>query len=484
MKNFGKSYLPLFAALCVAGPAAARVELPAQLGNHAVLRQKTDVNLWGTARPGATVTATPSWSGTPSTVTADSAGRWQLTVATPAASYIPVSITVSDGDGPAAVMDDVLIGEVWFCSGQSNMEMPLRGFWTQPIEGAADEIARAHRVKGIRMVTIPKRMAYEKMDTVSGSWQKPDAVTAPEFSALGWFFAKELNELLDVPVGIIACAYGGSKAEGWLPEEILAGYDDFDYNAERADTAMNNWERTGVMYNAMMHPLRRYTVSGMLWNQGESNVGRHATYAVHLNDMVENWRRDHGDSGARLPFFQVEIPGWNYGNPDGIDAALLRESQHKAAAMIPNSGIVCAADLVYDYEVKDIHARQKRPLGERMARQVAEKVYGIPGMPWRCPEFAGMEIGGNKATLSFTDAFEGLWPNSTSLPGFEVAGDDGVFHPATAIVPLQTRVIELTSPDVAEIKHVRYAFRNFSPSRVFNHLGLPLVPFRTDNFSK
>jgi len=465
-------------------PAHARVVMPAQLGDHAVLQQQTDVNLWGLAKPGSTVTATPSWTDKASTAKADKAGRWKLTVATPAASYTPVSINVSDGDGPAAEMKDVLIGEVWFCSGQSNMEMPLRGFWTQPVEGAADEIAHAHLYKSIRVVTIPKRKAYEKTDTVSGSWKVANSVNAPEFTALGWFFAKELNALLDVPVGLVSCAYGGSKAEGWLPEEILAGYTDFDYNREKADTAMNDWERIGVMYNAMMYPVRNYTVRGMIWNQGESNVGRHATYPLHLADMVENWRRDHGDTQARLPFYQVEIPGWDYSNPDATDAAFLRESQHKAAEIIPNSGIVCAADLVYDWEVKDIHARQKRPIGERMARQVAETTYGLEGMPWRGPVFNRIETEGNKAILHFDNAWEGLSPNNTPLPGFEVAGADGVYHPATAIAPINTRVIEVSSPEVSEVKNVRFGFKNFSPSRVFNLYGLPLVPFRTDNFDR
>ncbi len=186
--------------LALAPAAMARVEMPAQLGDNAVLQQQADVRLWGRAKAGSQVEIAPSWTSSKTVVKAGSDGRWQATVATPAASYTPYEITVTDGDGPAATMKNVLVGEVWIASGQSNMEMPLRGFWTQPIEGAQEEIVFSGEWKNrVRMATVPKRRSYTVMDTVSGSWQVPSPGTTPEFSALAWHFAKSLNRILDVP---------------------------------------------------------------------------------------------------------------------------------------------------------------------------------------------------------------------------------------------------------------------------------------------
>ena len=219
------------------------------------------------------------------------------------------------------------------------------------------------------------------------------------------------------------------------------------------DSALAEYERINVMYNAMLHPLIGYTIRGFLWNQGESNVGRHSTYPAHQRDMVNEWRTKW--NLGELPFYFVEIPGWNYDNPEGNNAAFFRECQHKAAEITPSSEIVCTADLVYPFEVDDIHARKKKEIGERLAFMAAGKTYGIKGMPTGYPRYKSMEINGS----------------------------DRIFRPAIARENPQTLRIEVERPaGVDEIKSVRYNFKNFAIGKVFNVLGLPLVPFRTDDW--
>lgn len=475
------SYISFFLASLITFPAAASITLPDIVGDNMVVQQNADARLWGWATPGSEIVVSSSWNpGKTIKAVAASNGRWDVELPTTAASYAPQSIYIK-GDGSDITINNVLVGEVWFCSGQSNMEMPLRGFWTQPIEGAAQAIAYSGKYPGIRVATVPKRASYTPQDRVESPWKESKPENAAEFSALAYFFARSLTDILDVPVGIIACAYGGSKVEGWQSRQQLAQYPEWDVDKEAADSSINEWERINVMYNAMLHPLIGYTIKGFLWNQGESNVGRHATYPEHQRDMVKEWR-DKWNLGE-LPFYFVELPGWNYDNPDANNAAFFRECQHKAAEITPNSGIVCTSDLVYPYEVNDIHARKKKEIGERLAFMAAARTYGINGVPYQYPTFKSMTVDGDKAVLTFDNAWNGFTPN-TELEGFEAAGADRVFHPAIAKENPNTLNIEISCPEAGEIKAVRYNFKNFAIGKVFDLMGMPLVPFRSDDWDE
>ncbi len=460
-------------------PSAAKIELPDIVGTNMVLQQNTDAKLWGWATPGKVVTVTGSWNPEIKvTGKADSKGRWEVKLPTPEASFEPYTVNVK-GDGSDITLDNVLVGEVWFCSGQSNMEMPLRGFWTQPVEGALEAIAYSGKYPGIRVAKVPKEKAYTPQDRVTSPWKESKPENAGEFTALGYFFAQSLSDILNVPVGIIDCSYGGSKVEGWQSREQLDSYPEWDVDKEAADTTLQDYERINIMYNSMLHPLIGYTVKGFLWNQGESNVGRESTYPTHLKDMVTDWRAKWGL--GEIPFYFVEIPGWDYGNPDNNNAAYFRECQNNAAKIIPNSGIVCTSDLVYPFEVNDIHARKKKEIGQRLSFMAADKTYGIKGIHSDSPKYKSMEIVGDKAILSFDNAWDGFYPHH-NMEGFEAAGADRVFHKAEAICNPQTLKIEVTCPEVGKIEAVRYNFKNFAVGKVHNMLGLPLVPFRTDNW--
>ena len=468
----------IFAASLLAMPllAQAEVTLPDIIGNNMVLQQQADAKIWGWATPGKEITVKNSWNKTVSKVKAADDSRWEASIPTPTASFDPQTIIIS-GDGSAITLDNVLIGEVWLASGQSNMEMPLRGFWTQPVEGAAQAIAYSGKYPGIRFATIPKKGSYTPQDKVETEWKVSCPANAGEFSAVAYFFARSMSDVLNVPVGIISCAYGGSKVEGWQSREQLDQYPEWDVAAEQADPDIRQWKRINVMYNAMLNPVVGYTVKGFIWNQGESNVGRENTYAQHFADMVSLWRQRWNND--KLPIYQVEIPGWNYGDPDADSAAKLREAQHRAAAITPNCGIVCTSDLLYPYELEDIHACRKQEIGERLAFMALNRTYGIGGIPCDYPTFQSMTVDGNKATLTFTNADNGFTPNDV-LEGFEVAGADGVFHPANATEEYNTRNIIVSSDTVNPIVNVRYCFKNFAIGKVHNLMGLPLIPFRTD----
>ncbi len=256
-------------SMTLAALSVQAVELPDIISDNAVLQQNTKARLWGWARPGRKVTVTPSWDGKSYTAKADSkTGRWDVNVDTPEASFTPWTVTFDDGESPKTI-SNVLIGEVWFCSGQSNMEMPLRGFGIQPIEGAGEAIAYSGKYPHIRMANVPKRQEYDKPERVEGKWNVSSPAKAAEFSALAYFFARSLSDIINTPVGIINCAYGGSKLESWLPKEMLDTYPGYDMEAERTgEKTVDPWYRIGVLYNGMLHPLAGYTIKGFLWNQG------------------------------------------------------------------------------------------------------------------------------------------------------------------------------------------------------------------------
>ncbi|MDE7123781.1 MAG: sialate O-acetylesterase [Alistipes sp.] len=471
MKRFYALLASLLVAVC---GAQAGLRVPQIIGDAMVLQQRCDATLWGWADPGSRITIRTSWSDAPVAVRADAAGRWQAAVATPAASRAPQRVTITDGR-TTIVCDDVLIGEVWFCSGQSNMEMPLDGFWNQPVEGANDDIARSGRLAGVRMVTVPHVMASVPQEEVGGAWQRCSPATSPRFSATAFYFARLLDEVLDLPVGIIHCSWGGSTVEGWMPGDLVAGYGDVNL-ADTTRTGCDDCLRPTVMYNAMLHPLHRYAIRGFLWYQGCSNVGRHETYAARQAAMTARWRALRGSD--ELPFYFVEIAPYDYGGADA--GALLREAQHAAARMIPASGIVSTADLVRPHERGCIHPSRKREVGERLAFLALNRTYGLAGIACDSPTFREMErCDDGSAVLSFDHAESGF-AFAGEIEGFEAAGADGRFRPAQARLLFDERRIRVALPDGEPVAAVRYCFRDWAPAQLWSCRGLPLVPFRTD----
>ena len=472
------------AAAAAGCQASFALELPDQLGDHAVLQQQSDAKLWGWAKPGAEITASPSWSKKTVKTKADASGRWSLSVATLAASYQPYSIKFTEGK-ESLTINDILIGEVWLAAGQSNMEMPMRGFNSQPVEGAGADVARSGALRDkVRMAYVVRGDKYEPQERIGGKWMVSSPENTAEFSAQGFYFARELNELIDVPVGILCVSYGGTQIEGWLPRDILERYG-YNPDAEPEIKELAPAYFYTTKYYSMLYPLIGYTIKGFLWNQGESNILNPDNYAQLLTEMVARWRSDWGDKDNSLSFYQTENPPFGWFNPGGLPAALVREQQNKAVDMIPNSGITCTNDLVYPYETDVIHGTKKREIGERMAWQVAERDYGVKGMTWRCPAYESHTIADDgTARVRFKDTAFGLVPNCGNVEGFEVAGDDGVFHVAQAKVDWNNPEVILSCPEVKDIKNIRYCFKNFEIGGLRNSWGMPAIPFRTDELKQ
>ena len=468
--------------------AQAKVRLPHIIGDNMVLQQQTDARLWGWAKAGQTVRVTTSWNDETLSVQAGKDGKWLVKVKTPKASYEPLSITFDDGE--PLIINNVLSGEVWVCAGQSNMEMPVKGFGMCPVEDYNHHVLDAAHSKGVRSVKIPSIMRAVPQDDAQCEWRQCSPKTVSEFSATGYFFARLLSRTLDIPVGIIEANKGGSRVESWLTKENLEKYttDPTDSVEICKRWAQYDYHRSLLWGNGTFNPILNYTVKGILYYQGCSNVGDPGDqYSERMKILVDQWRSQFGL--GEIPFYFVQIAPWAYddGDVNGISGALLREQQFKASKIIPNSSLVCINDLVYPYESTQIHPTQKQPVGERLAFTALNRDYGYESVLYKSPSYKDMKVDGDVVYIHLQDNYYADAPFE-DMQGFEVAGEDHVFHPAKARHFWQPgggywdEAIMITSPEVKNPVAVRYCFRNFQLGNVKNAANLPLFPFRTDNW--
>ncbi len=480
-----KKFFSLAAFALITLGAQAKVKLPHILGDNMVIQQNSEANLWGWDKPGTEVKVATSWSSQKYSVKTGKDGKWAVKVLTPKASYTPLSITFDDGD--QTTLNNILAGEVWVCAGQSNMEMPVKGFGNCPVKGYNKAVVRANQYKGVHYVKIPSVMSSKPLDDANCEWKEANADNVSEASATGYFFAKTVNEAIDVPVGLIMANKGGSRVESWLDRDYLTKNTKEDLDS----THMVNKFKWDFLYpllwgNGTFNPILNSTVKGILFYQGCSNVGDpDGQYTQRLADLVAQWRRDfkQGD----IPFYFVQIAPYHNGDINGDAGPRLREQQFNAAKVIPNSGIVCTEDLVYPYEVEQIHPAQKRQVGERLAYQALNKTYGMKSVIGEGMTFKEMKIKNDTICVHFDNTF-GAYNRFDNIEGFEIAGEDKVFHPATARHFWQpgndtwNECITVVSPEVKKPVALRYCFKNFQIGNLKNQGGLPLIPFRTDNW--
>ncbi len=490
LRNY-KFYLACAMLLALSASTYAKIVLPSLLGDNMVVQQQTNARLWGKAEAGSTIYVNASWGKTCS-CKVDSNGSWEVSIPTPQASYKSYFIIISEEvkAGKKAkvtdmeVINDILVGEVWLASGQSNMEMPLKGFAGCCVKDGAQDAMNAHtEAPYVCMFNVKKAQNLTPQTDCEGEWLKPTFKNAMEFSATAYYFASALSNSLDVPVGIVNSSYGGAHVESWTSREVCKQYSDIPqdsvgiYNFGEWD-----FDRPMLMYNAMFHPIKDYTYKGIIWYQGCSNVRHADEYAVRLKNMVESWRKDMqlGD----IPFYQVQIAPYIFGeNANDTIGARLREAQDNACKIIRNCDIVCINDLVLPIEVYNIHPSQKRPVGRRLAFLALNKTYGMTDIAYSGPRFdrSKFHIDGNKAIVGFTTNNFGICRN-WGLEGFEIAGEDRVFHTATAEFHWQTNEVFLTSPDVPNPVAVRYCFKDFQIGNLIGGNELPCFPFRTDEW--
>jgi len=449
----------------------ANVELPDALSDHMVLQQNTKVKLWGKANKKKLVKINVSWSKRTYHVRADKDGNWQVLIQTPEGSFTKHTITFKEG--LTHKLEDVLIGEVWFCSGQSNMEMPLKGFKNQPIEGGDSIIKNFESEEGFRMLTVKRNPQESPVEQCEGKWQVPSKQNIANLSATAYFFAKHLKEKLNVPVGIINSSWGGSSVEGWLPKEIVQSYTDMDLN--RSYAADENWKKPWIMYNGMLHPLRHYTIKGFCWYQGEGSTERFGSYEAKLTKMIQLWRNEWnlGD----LPFLIVEIAPYNYDN--GLNSAYLRTAQFNVAKKNNNVGIIGTNDLVSEQELNIIHPAKKKEIGMRLANYALMNTYNHSAIQALSPSIASYLFRENAIVLYFDNLYDGIQPME-NFTGFEIAGKDEVFYPAKATLSEDRKTLHVEAPEVTQPVAVRYCFKNFQLGNVKNSAGLPLFGFSLD----
>ena len=468
-----KKILLSLAALGAALGVQAKIVLPGIFGDNMVLQQQTEAQFWGKAAPGKKVTIHPSWSTKAITANADKDGRWKAAVLTPEAGG-PIELS----DGERLTLRNVLIGEVWLCSGQSNMEMPMRGFNNQPVEGSADVIIRAKASTPIRLCTVNRSTARTPQEECTAQWQEntPEAVAGT--SATAYYFAQYLQNVLDVPVGVIVTCWGGTPVEAWMDRETMSEFKEFDLSFLDDSAKIKGPENKPCgLYNGMIAPLVPFTVKGFLWYQGESNRLRPTQYRALMSSFVGMLRSRWAQ--GELPFYYVQIAPYRYENPDEVGSALLREAQLRNLEDIPSSGMAVTLDIG---NANCIHPAKKQQVGTRLAWLALSKTYGMKGINADTPVYEKMEIADGKAYLTFRAGREGLAPYGDKLAGFEVAGADRVFHPATAWIEKGRGRLIVTSDAVAEPVAVRYAFKNAPEASLFNGSGIPASSFRTDDW--
>lgn len=475
------AFLCLMSALTMQAQSKGKIRLPHLLSDNMVLQSNKDVTLWGWSDAGQTIGITPSWSNERITAMADRNGKWKAQVRMPEASYTPLAITFSCGK-EHVTLRNILSGEVWVCAGQSNMEMPMEGFEACPTEGYLDALVDAEKQSAIRFVKVPSRMCMTPLDDADCQWEEVNMETVGKASAVGYFFANILNRTLNVPVGLIMANKGGTRVESWLNRAYLEKHTEEALDSlDMAQQYKYSFHYPMVWGNGTFHPILNYTVKGILFYQGCSNVGDKGNqYSERLALLARQWREEF-QQGV-LPFYFVEIAPCTWKDLDGLERAYLREQQQRAATLIPHSALVCTNDCVYPHEWRQIHPCQKKKVGERLAFLALHYDYGKKNMMCESPQFDHMTISHDTCTVFLRNDY-GALSRYEDMEGFEMAGPDKVFYKAHAIYKKGAGIL-LTCKKVKTPVAVRYCFHNFSLGNVANRAGLPLFPFRTDNWEE
>lgn len=478
----------LLVLLFVASSAQAKVSLPSFFSDNMVLQQQADVAFWGTTDKGAArVKICPSWTKRKYSVKASEDGKWFLRIPTPEAGG-PYSISFNDGE--KTVIRNVLLGEVWFCSGQSNMEMPMKGFRSQPVQGSTEVIISAKASTPIRMCTIERHASMVPLDTTKGVWKENTPMAVANTSAVAYFFAMRIQSVLDVPVGLLITEWGGTPIEAWMNRETIEKDfgDEFDLSFLGGDTLPEKADKLPcTLFNGQVAPLAPFTFKGMLWYQGESNRKRPEQYVRLQPAYVQMMRSLFQNPDA--PFYFVQIAPYKSVHPENTTIPIFCEAQEKTLALIPNSGMAATVDIG---EYGTIHPCRKKEVGDRLALLALTKTYGIRsavegsssykenvGIDAESPSFKEAVFKDGMAIVTMNVGKLGLSPIGQDLDGFELAGEDGIFHPATGIVK-DRYYVEVTSPAVPSPVVVRYCFHNWSRGTLYNCFGLPALPFRSD----
>ncbi|QEC66223.1 sialate O-acetylesterase [Panacibacter ginsenosidivorans] len=452
------------AFLFVVNISFANIQLPAVLSSNMVLQQQSNVKLWGWAAPAEMIYITTSWNNKTDSVKATRDANWQLMVQTPTAGG-PYTITFKGQN--TVVLDNVLIGEVWICSGQSNMEMNEQ--WGLPdLKAELPTCAN----KNIRFFYIPKTTSSTPQDDTKAQWTLCDSNTLKPFSAVGYFFGKKLNADLNVPIGLINANWGGTPAEVWTPAELVNN--DPELKASAAKQQPYDWWplTPGATFNGMLAPVTNFSIAGAIWYQGEGNTIAPNTYGKLFTTMIDSWRKAWNKD---IPFYYVQIAPFTYGN--NYIGSIIREQQTKVMAH-ENVGMVVTTDLVND--TTDIHPKNKHDVGYRLANWALAETYHKEGITYKSPMYKSMEVQKDKAIISFDNAPNGLMAKDKNITALYIAGADKIFYPA--IAKIENNKLIVSAKEVPQPVAVRFSFSNAGVGNLFSKEGLPVAPFRTDDW--
>lgn len=455
----------------------AKIVLPAMFTDNMVLQRQTEVAFWGTATPRCTVTIKTSWNNKEYLVNSSDKGEWRTRISTPQAGG-PYYIIVSDET--SIRLDNVLIGEVWLCAGQSNMEMPI-GSWGK-INNYEAEI-RLAQCPEIRVLHVERAASLSPLSDLKkvrkGTWQVCLPEFAANFSAVAYFFAKNLHRHLNVPIGVITASWGGTIAESWISKEAITRITDLE-SREKDTLKEYSVDRDGpnvhsVLFNAMIHPIIPYTVKGIIWYQGEYNCARAEQYKDIFPLLITDWRKQWKQT---LPFYFVQLPNFGERNeePTGAQWAELREAQFETLCMA-NTGMAVTIELG---EAKNVHPKRKKEVGERLALIARAKTYG-EDVVYSGPLYNSYIIEDNRVRIKFDHVDGGLKiKGGDSIKGFSIAGPDHKFYWADAEIDGEEVVV--SSPNVPYPLAVRYAWAANPECNLYNGADLPASPFRTDHW--
>ena len=442
---------------------SAEVRLPAILADHMVLQRNSTVRLWGWSAPSEQFTIQTSWDNHTYEVKADRNAKWETSIATPDAGG-PFEIKISASN--TITLSDILIGEVWICSGQSNMEWSsVNGF-----DRAEEEVVDANYPK-IRFFQIPKTTSSYPQENVNANWEICTPEAFRDFSAVAYFFGRTLQEELNIPIGLIQAAWGGTAAETWTPRSVIEEeplFGKWDEVLSKTDW----WPRDpGVTFNAMIYPVSNFRIAGAIWYQGESNTANPLVYRKLFPAMIQSWRTAWG---YPFPFYYVQIAPFRYGTP--FSGALVREAQMHSMKVL-NTGMVVVSDIG---NINDIHPGNKQDVGKRLANWALARTYGKQGFYPSGPIYKDYQVEGSQIRIHFDFADDGLITLEGEPSHFEIAGEDRFFFPAEAEIDGSSVLV--SSDIVPRPVAVRYAFRNTADPNLFNAHNLPASSFRTDDW--
>ena len=490
-------------ALSVASTATAEIKMSAVFGDSMVLQRQKPIHVWGWTDSNSGVAV--SIDGKQQTTTSDAEGRFDVTLPAMEAGG-PHEMTVASGT-EKRTFSDVLVGEVWICSGQSNMQ------WSVSQSNDSDLESLAANFPQLRHITVPRVGSQEPQTSFDGRWEKATPASIKELTAVGYFFGRQLHQTLDIPIGLIDNAWGGSAAEAWVNrdlmredgkyDELLAKWRETEATYDH-DAALASWKervkkwnqekkgakpreprnplegqhRPANLYNGVLYPVIGYTIRGVIWYQGETNAGRAYQYRDLFPTMIQHWRDEWKQDD--FPFYWVQLADYKAEAeaPGDSNWAELREAQTMTLSKLPNTGEAVILNLG---ESSDIHPKNKQDVGKRLARWALAKDYGYD-IPHQSPTYKSMTKEGNKIVLEFDHVGGGLDTFDVSTPiGFTIAGEDQKFVAADGKILGKTK-IEVSSESVPDPASVRYAWADNPVCNLQSKEGLPMTPFRTDDW--